>query len=210
MQSSKSSFYLSLWAQGSRETVTIPCLTLAEAQAIRLKMYAVARPYRSLEGKKKKDRHGKDFIEPALGALHPDIHQQVISTEINISAMEDGSAILTLRPDWMNERLMRISAVTGIPFGPLADAQASLERIQANLDCTAEDYEIPQSVQEEAKRADYLQLKQKAGKSEPIIAPTLDAAGNVIDPNYVSPFDEDYERKLMEDMQKMNEEDPYA
>lgn len=216
MISSKSSFYLSMWAQGAKSSVTIPCLTLAEAQAIRLKMYTVARPYRSLDAKVKKNKAGESVTVPSLGALHPEIHQQVISTEINIEALEDGSAILTIRPDWMNERLMRISAATGIPFGPVAEAAAAMQRIQASLDDLDAPIVIPEGLKQESKRKDYLQVRKdlaekaaNAANLEQEIVQT-DKNGNVIDPNYVSPINEDYERELMKNLQQMNEEDPYA
>lgn len=128
MAQAKTSFYLSIWRQGFKQQVDLPCVSVAEANSIRLKMYVAGRPYRSLEGKETRRRDGTVVVKEAKGLEDPEMHEAVTGCEIVIKPHEDGSATLTVRPEWMNERLMRLSAATGIPFGPVDEMAESQRR----------------------------------------------------------------------------------
>lgn len=188
MTKAKDSFYLSIWRQAGLEPVTIPCLSAKEANAIRLKMYVAARPYRNMEPKETRKRDGTKVITPSKASQDPELHHRICCTEIIVQEHDDGSATLLCRPDWMNERLMRISAATGIPFGPQNEALESLKRIQGRL--ANEGFEDPIELPKlPVAPADYLKLKQQ--NSQPL------AHQETTEPEYV-PLGDDYERKALE------------
>lgn len=187
MALAKNSFYLSIWRQAFHHPMHIPCLDMKEALAIRLKMYVAARPYRSLEPRVIKRRDGSTETIVSPGLLDMDLHTKILGTEIIIEGHDDGSATLTVRPEWMNERLMRISKATGVPFGPRDDeAMESLKRIQENL-------AMPET--ETPKLGDYLKTREALVETKVEKIPVVDEA---------------YEEKQMEELKNMSVDDLYG
>ena len=185
MAAVKTAFYLEIWRKAFHEPQAIPCLDVKEAEAIRLKMYVAARPYRNLDPKVV--RRGKEWVTTeSPGVLDPDLRTKILATEIVIDKHEDGSATLRVRPEWMNERLMRISAATGIPFGPQeSDALESQQRIMERL---------AHPEREEAQGLSYADVK--AQNSQKAQSETL--------------IDDEYERKLGDDLLSMDPDSMYG
>lgn len=185
----KSSFYLDMWRKAFAEPQSIPCENHKEANAIRLRMYVAARPYRSLESSTKRGRDGKEYEVKSKAFDDYDLYTKLQSLEAVVRDHEDGSATLLVRPEWLNERLMKLSAATGIPLRPYDVARESMKRIQDRLES---DEVIDEPIALPVQPVSYLELK----KQNSHLNKTTEAIEST-EPEYV-PLGDDYERKVLE------------
>lgn len=113
----KVTMYRRLWLDATIKPITIRFDTKAEATSFKLKMYNYIRPVRL-------DRMKDEELTVARVADMEIIMREVIPT---------GEWDVTIRPEWMNEKLQKIAAQAGIELGPDFEAQESMKRLERRL-----------------------------------------------------------------------------
>ncbi len=108
----KVTVYRRIWLDASLKPVTVRFDSKAEATNFKLKMYNYVRPFRL-------DRMKDEELTAA----------RVADMEIIMREAIGGFWDVTIRPEWMNEKLQKIAAQTGIELGPDFEAEESMRRI---------------------------------------------------------------------------------
>lgn len=190
--------YLNLWRKGFDEPLVLSLPTAKDANAFRLRLYVAIRPYR--------DKPEALRVEPEKASIHEkqvwmeeahewheamELHRLIEQLEAVSCGMPDGTGQLTIRRVELNIRLADIAAQAGIPWGFTHEMEESQKRMMEALK------DMPGAASFEKPDMSYAALKQEEVKA-------LETDVELVS-DYVSPINEAYERKALEDLQNLGD-----